>query len=505
MVDGSLYLNSVSEQHRKHFGQFFTHPDVAKFMVDWALESGHASIYDPAFGLGAFFDSVNGDARAHFSASEIDPVILRFCEQSTKRGVSFVKNEDYLLSWGKSHRNIVCNPPYNRFQNFQNRSEVFSAFRKNIGLSLSGYTNSASAFLMKSLSELDGTGRLAYIMPLEFLNTGYGKIVKSELLKGEHLSAIISLDCEKEIFPDAITSVGIILYDAGAQYRSVKFYSVPSIAALDDVLDQPPVKQVPVCELNANSKWLAYFDSASRSINMSDAVALSHYGHFSRGIATGANDFFVLRPSDAADMGLQDSELLPCITKSEQIRKPTFSDADYERLVMKNAPILLFRADQNHSEQADKYIRFGESEGYHLRFLTKSRSPWHKTESREPAPLLVGVFSRGGYKVIRNKSGAVNLSCFHGFRPNSYGNHYINRLFLYLASQSGRAVVSMSMRKYGDSLKKFEPNDLNEAHVPSPQVFDELSKDEVEDAVLYVEETGIVPEIIDRFFGRLVS
>ena len=501
----SLYLDSVSEDHRKQFGQFFTHPEVAKFMVDWVLQSGHKTLYDPAFGLGALIPSVSDKRDIRLCGSEIDPVVLKFWERTAKPNTPAVVNEDYLLSWGKRHRNIICNPPYKRFQKFLNRGDVFEAFRENLGLSLSGHTNTASAFLLKSLSELDGTGRLAYIMPLEFLNTGYGKLVKAKLLEHGHLVAIISLDCEKDVFPDSITSAGILLYDASVQYQSVGFYSVSSIASLSAALDKPAIKQIPLIELNPNSKWLTHFDSTNHSVKMSEVVTLNHYGGFSRGIATGANAFFAIKPSVASAIGLQSDEWLPCISKSEQIRKPTFSVADYEYLVRKDAPVLLFRAGHSPSQEAARYIGFGESKGYHLRFLTKNRSPWYKTETRNPSPLLVGVFSRGDYKVIRNTSGAVNLSCFHGFRPNFYGNYYLDHLFLYLSSQSGRTIVSLSMRKYGDSLKKFEPNDLNEAYVPSPTIFDEIPNEEVKNAVRYVEETGSVPEDIDRFFGNLIE
>ena len=41
-------------------------------------------------------------------------------------------------------------------------------------------------------------------MPLEFLNTGYGKLVKARLIDGGHLAAIISLDCERDVFPDVV-------------------------------------------------------------------------------------------------------------------------------------------------------------------------------------------------------------------------------------------------------------------------------------------------------------
>ena len=500
MLDDRIYLGQVGDEHRKRFGQYFTPRDVANFMVNWAMGSGYLSLYDPGFGLGNFYAPVIDDHRVKFSASEIDSSVLNYWENVTGRDAAFVEREDYLLSWGKQHTNIVCNPPYMRFQKFLNRESVFSAFASNTGLRLSGYTNTASAFLLKSLSEMDGNGRLAYIMPLEFLNTGYGKVVKTRLVQDRHLNAIIRLDCEKEIFPDAITSVGIILYDAAVSHKTVDFYSVDSIESLETVLECPPVARVVTDELSPASKWLQHYIAANRAVNSDALVSLSHYGRFSRGIATGANKFFVLRPSDAKKRDLYTSECVPCVTRSTQVRRGFFSSGDYEELVREDAPVLLFSASANHSPGAEKYIRFGESNDYHKRFLTKTRTPWYRTELRTPAPILMGVFSRGGYKVVRNRSDVVNLSCFHGFHPNIYGHHYIDHLYLYLASEPGRGIMSMSKRQYGDALDKFEPNDLNDALVPSPALFDCLEAEEIACAMAYMEENDAVPESINEFF-----
>ncbi len=497
------YLRRVGEKHRKEYGQFFTHPEVARFMVRWVLKSGEWMLFDPAVGLGAFFDSVADDPSIEFAGSEIDPKILDFWTDEVAARKVEIANEDYLLSWGKSHANIVCNPPYMRFQKFIDRDAVFRAFVDNLGLRLSGYTNTASAFLLKSISELNGAGRLAYLMPLEFLNTGYGSIVKKCLIENGHLVAIIELNCEKDIFPDAITSVGIILYDASRHYAHVDFHTADAIPSLARILESEPTARVAWEQLNPNSKWLSYFQTIPFVVNHQKAVPLNHYGRFSRGIATGANEFFVLRPSRARTLGINGSEAVPCIAKSSQIRQPVFGRGDYDALVRDDAPVLLFSVNKRHSKRAAAYIRSGEQRGYNTRFLTKSRSPWYKTETREPAPLLLGVFSRGGYKIIRNRSEVLNLTCFHGFRPNIFGMAYLDRLFLYLASASGRDIVSLSARRYGDALDKFEPNDLNNALVPSQQVFDELSAKEVAKAVRHVESTGKSPDWIDAFFAKL--
>ena len=504
-LDSHRYLDGVGEEHRKRFGQYFTHQDVANFMVEWVLGSGYRSLHDPGFGLGAFYTAAADKDCAGFSASEADPMVLDFWEKSTGQDATFITREDYLLSWGKGHTNIVCNPPYMRFQKFLNRDAVFAAFAKNAGLKLSGYTNTASAFLLKSLSELDGKGRLAYIMPLEFLNTGYGKLVKAKLLEGGHLAAIIKLDCEKELFPDAITSVGIVLYDAAAHYQAVDFYSVNTIDALPTLFESKPVAQVPLAELSPGSKWLQHCTVSDGPLDTGSLIRLDNYGRFTRGIATGANKFFVLNRSAAKAAQLDSAEYLPCLTRSAQVKQAVFSSADYECLLRDDAPVLLFSVGANHSPAAERYIKIGEASGYHKRFLTKNRTPWYKTEVRSPAPILMGVFSRGGYKVIRNRSGAINLSCFHGFNPNLSGQRYLDHLFLYFESLPGRKVMELSARKYGDALDKFEPNDLNHALVPSTVAFGRLEHSVVEHAMGYVADNGCVPEYINNFFGELMN
>ena len=499
------YLTTVTPHHRKTYGQFLTPPKVAQFMTQWIQDSSNPDIHEPGFGLGAFYRAAPQDARTRYTGSEIDWRILDHWLKSYPDASANVWEEDYLLSWGRRHGNIVCNPPYMRFQKFTNRDLVFDMFQHELGVRLSGYTNAASAFLLKSLSELKPNGRLAYVMPLEFLNTGYGAIVKRRLITGSHLAAMIRLDCEKDVFPDAITSAGIILYDSSKKYPNVAFHVVESIDALQTVLETEPIARIPYSQLDPDSKWLSYFERDAIIPNKALTVPLSHYGRFIRGIATGANQFFILRPSRAAQLGLYRPEVSPAVTKSIQIQTPFFTPVDYADLASRDHPVLLFTAGADHSERAAAYIRLGEERGYHQRYLTKSRTPWHKTESRSPAPLLLGVFSRGGYKIIRNESNVLNLTCFHGFHPNPRGAQYLDRLFLYLNSSIGRQIVSLSARRYGDGLSKFEPNDLNAALVPAPEVFDAIPPKSVARAIDCLRKTGTAPETVESWFQPLIK
>lgn len=358
------YLEMVGDAHRKAFGQFFTHPNVADFMVRWVTDSKNSHVHDPCFGLGAFYDAASRYG-AEFTASEIDSRVLNYWRTANPNSQIDISREDYLLSWGKTFGNIVCNPPYMRFQKFENRDLVFYRFEEELGIKPSGYTNSASAFLVKSLAELEPSGKLAYIMPLEFLNTGYGTFVKERLIDGAHLSAIISLDCERDVFPDSVTSVGIILYDLSSRFSNVKFFSVKSLESLDSILDQSPVSEVPHSQLDPRDKWLAHFEHDSISVSTEKSTTLDYYGRFTRGIATGANELFVLRRSNAERLELLDSDLIGIISKSSQVRSPFFTNNDHSGLVNSDELALLFSPNGGSSEKAKDYIQLGEQRGFH--------------------------------------------------------------------------------------------------------------------------------------------
>jgi adenine-specific DNA-methyltransferase len=500
MFDPSKYCESVPFQHRKSLGQFFTPSQVADFMVGWVLESGRKDLYDPAYGLGAFHPK---NKNIPFSASEMDPIVLEHSKREREGGNFSVRLENYLTVWGGKYGNIVCNPPYMRFQKFLDRSTVFTGFQENLDLRLSGYTNTASAFLIKSLSELKEQGRLAYLMPLEFLNTGYGVLVKKLLLKNGHLMAVLQLECEKDIFPEATTSVGIVLYDATKPYKEVRFYNIRNINELSNFHALQPTSRISVEKLDSESKWLPYLQTAKVSFDASQMVSLFHYGRFSRGIATGANEFFILKPSKVKSLGLLPKEYLRCISRSSQISRPVFSQGDFDTLLSADAPVLLFTTKGALSNPAKRYIQEGESKGYQDRFLTKNRNPWYKTERRRPAPLLVGVFSRGGYKIILNRSEVLNLTCYHGFYPHLFGLKVMEPLFLYFLSEAGRSIVSLSLRKYGDSLDKFEPNDLNSSWVPSEDFFNTMSQEILNYAIQEVEKNGVLPTEMECIFQKL--
>ena len=158
------YIKHQLLEHRKKFGQFYTLDKIANFMIRWILEINPKTVYDPAFGMGAFFNEfriLKNDISC-FYGKEIDKESYEFYLANTPRYSDLdLQNKNYFDSWNEKYDAIVCNPPYLKFQKFENKKQVLKTLSSFINEKVSGYTNTASAFLLKSISELNDGGRLA--------------------------------------------------------------------------------------------------------------------------------------------------------------------------------------------------------------------------------------------------------------------------------------------------------------------------------------------------------
>ena len=467
------YALKTPISHRKDCGQFFTPLSVARLMAKWILKDDPKSILDPAFGLGIFYDAIhqiNPHKNFQLTAYEIDNFILSYLNFHRNKKNLKLLNKDYLETDLTLYDAIICNPPYLRFQKFLTRHDVLPKIEKQLGKNLLGYSNIASVFLVKSLNELKLNGRLAFIMPFEFFNTGYGKEIKKSLLDNGLLKQIVIFSNEKDIFPDATTTVCILLCKNDGRTESIKIARIDAKEEIDRLSNFSNFYRFKIhpSDLPYNKKWTPIILSLFSKRKLPPGlVNFSLYGAFKRGIATGANEFFALSKSAIEELNIDEGNWCKCVTKSQQITRAIFTEDDFNALADANKPIYCLDAKDEDNLAVINYIKKGEKLGYHQRYLTKNRSPWYKIESRQPALILFGVFSRGRLKVIRNLTNAINFTCFHGFYPNMFGEQLIDKLFVYLLSDIGQEIIKTNKRSYADNLDKFEPGDLNDSLCPS--------------------------------------
>jgi len=302
--------------------------------------------------------------------------------------------------------------------------------------------------------------RMAYITPSEFLNSDYGVEVKRTLIQSGVLKHVIIVDFTQCAFDDALTTACILLCENDNNSDAIHFSNIRNIGELYSSLEE--YKTYVPQQLNPEVKWKLYYED-NRSSQYNNLVPFSTFAKVSRGIATGANDYFTFKASKIDSNNIPESTFRRCICHAVDVKTQIFTEDDFESLVNDNKTVFLFngRIDEN-EPHVKKYIRMGEETGVNKKYLTASRSPWYALENRPPSPIWVSVFNRNGLRFVRNKAGVYNLTTFHCV----YNTGVIETdiLFAYLVTNVAKEIFLDNSRQYGNGLVKFEPNDLNKGN-----------------------------------------
>ncbi|MGB0930787.1 MAG: HsdM family class I SAM-dependent methyltransferase [Chitinophagales bacterium] len=473
MILEKTYSQKVGLAHRKKYAQFFTPEEVAEVMIDWVLKNESLrKVLEPAFGLGVFSRLLlKKKAEVEIKGFDVDPVIFEEANSSFRdcSNIHLIL-EDYLFNdWENKYDGILCNPPYFKFHDYENK-KALEEIKKRLKVNLNGFTNIYTLFLLKSIYQLNEGGKAAYIIPSEFLNSDYGTFVKEYLLQTNALKHIIIFDFKENIFDDALTTSAILLLSKEEECSFVSFSTIENREQFEAIKSQIKNTKTNLSknlvlnkELNPNIKWRAYYQT-QQSLKYKNLVPFKSVAKVVRGIATGANKFFIFNKEKAEKFKIPLDSLLPCITKSKDVDSPFFTSEKFEKLKEANANVYLFNAGKTPTEtDVLNYIQLGEEEGVNKKFLTSRRKPWFINENRPPSPIWVSVFNRNKVKFIRNEAEISNLTTFHCIYPKSdlFSNMDVDLLFAYLQTSIAREIFSDNRREYGDGLKKFEPNDLN--------------------------------------------
>lgn len=497
------YSKSVSIDHRKKFGQFFTPFPIADAMAEWVLGNEQLkSILEPAFGLGIFSRAIlSRKKEIDIRGYEIDRKIFDYAAHYFKdtENVSILLQDYMYNDWDSKYDGIICNPPYFKFHDYDNKS-ILKEIEANLKCKLNGFTNLYTLFLLKSIHQLNENGRCAYLIPSEFLNSDYGKLIKSYLVKSKTLRHIIVINFQENVFNDALTTASIILCANDSLTERVQFSNVKSmqdlskvneiIASYPDFLNTEQTYDF--LELNPETKWKAYYQKQNGT-RFKNLVPFSTYAKVVRGIATGSNEYFTFSLSKAKEYNIEDRYLLPCICSAKDPKTAFFGIQDFEELKQNNKAVFLFNAYDLKNENVNSYIQKGEREGVNKRFLTASRTPWYSLENRPAAPIWVSVFNRTGLRFIRNEANISNLTSYHCIYPrqaNLLSDISIDLLFAYLLTDTARQIFEDNSRQYGNGLQKFEPNDLNKGMMLDLGLLDKRIRNKILD--LYSEYKALI-------------
>ena len=214
-----------------------------------------------------------------------------------------------------------------------------------------------------------------------------------------------------------------------------------------------------------------------------------------RGIATGANEFFVLTNEQRKRHQLRGALFKRCIGRTRDCPDDRITADRLFELERDGRPTWLLDLPDLPVEELPKpvqaYLKIGRKLDFPERALIKSRRRWYLMEQRRVPPLLFAYLGRRSSRFILNDAGVVPLTGFLCVYTKL--NVEANALWLALNEPSVIAGLSRVGKSYGDGAIKVEPRALEQLALPR-SILATVSDDVLADGVdsLPIERCGSV-------------
>ncbi|MEP3225532.1 MAG: N-6 DNA methylase [Parasphingorhabdus sp.] len=493
---------------RKKLGQFFTPPTLADIMVDWIAEIDPQTVLDPAIGPGMLLSRCQQKGVGEdFTGFDIDPVALKLA-QSRLTGTQLLQRDFLSHSWAAKYDAILANPPYIIHREHGLADDLSAHIAMKTGVKISRRSNLYIYFVLKICEQLRVGGRAAILIPAEWMAANYGQALKRYLLDNGLLRGLVAMDCAGLAFADNMATASILLIEkTPAPLTQIDCFYVPTanpVCSLKQLREHSALVRTSLSAkaLQTQKKWDRLLDGTALA-GPKNPVKLGALVTTKRGIATGANRYFLLNQIEAEKQGLDIGRMDPCIGKAAHVADVKLTTADFHRGVSAGLACYLFNPKGKILPAERRYIARGEKMGIPLKHGPRTKKTWYASEIRETAPIWATAFGRERIRFVYNASGAKALTCFHGLYPQDLDHMQIRALVALLNSDPMQAIIIAQSRRYATGLMKLEPRDILDIAVPDIRA---MACDIVKKLALWLDEGGAdQPPRDQRSLNQLVA
>ncbi len=496
-------------EDRNRLGQFATPfplaqdiVEAARTYVDQAIQN--LRFLEPAGGSGTFYSALlrcyQGVVPSAASSYEIDPQLTEIADQLWAPAGLTVHNRDFTtVDYPQSEHQrfnlLITNPPYVRHHHLQSaeKERMIARVRRELHLRPSGLMGLYGYFLLFSHNWLQENGLGVWLIPSEFMDVGYGDVIKNYLLNRVELLRVHRFNPQRQFFDADVTSTVLFLRKSKSSQEHRTIFSWG-----ENILSPESSVHVKRTELANISKWsligqYSPTELISHRVDASQAMNLGYLFSVKRGLVTGANKFFVMTRNEAQERGIPEIFLRPILPSPRYLSDQRIIEADEYGFPQIEPQLVLLNCElpkdylAAHYPKLYAYIRKGESLDLPDRYLLSRRSPWYSQEVRAPAPILCGYMGRSNQKrkairFYRNKSEAIVSNVYlmlypkplvteHCIEPEAF----FDRIFTLLSSFDEERVTRHG-RTYGGGLHKIEPSELSKLVLPTADIEELLAQ-----------------------------
>lgn len=494
MLSTMVTSTPVERHQRKSLGAFYSPQALVEPMVAWAVTRADQSVLDPSCGDGIFLEAAARRLRSLGSSPERAASLLHAVDLNPE--AAWVTRERLTSALGAPFNNVridsffsltppgtlfgtrervdtvIGNPPYIRYQEFAGGARLEALERaSHAGVQLNRLASSWAHFVAHAVAFVRSGGRLALILPAELIHTTYAAPLRAYLRRSFREVHVISF--RQAVFPDVQEEVVLLLaagMDQGPGLLGLaEVESGSDLAGLEAVLADAEVFPAGV----EPAKWIPGYAAHPGAITLGHFQErgflgpLGNVGKANIGFVSGANQYFVLTPEEAAHWRLPDSSLRPALIRARQIPGLQITASDVARVRSQGERCLLWLPSDRPTRAERAYIRRGEELGYAERYKCRVRSPWYRVPGVTTPDAFLTYMSDVVPRLCLNKAEVVSSNTLLNVRlpkiPTALRKAFVTAFYNSASLLSCERVG----RSYGGGVLKLEPREADRILVPA--------------------------------------
>lgn len=474
--------------NRRERGAYYTPPNLAAFVAEWAIRSSGDTVLDPSAGLGSLViaaarraQALGGTGPPRVAGVELhEKTFERLVERCAAAGIApgqLRMGEFFAASRDLGKVDVVLtNPPYVRHHEFpKGVADKMRGVLRTGGSSIDGRSSSWAYFVIRSMQLLHTGGRLAAIVPGELVGSDYGRRIINEV--GERFDKTLLVRCEGDLFGDLQLTTLLILGDGyrGAQEGRTNIYGC-TVAFDDEQPTLPAVKHMVRISDTRQSTAMLFSRARPADLQLVDGATqadglsrLGEVGSVTIGYVTGDSSFFHFTENERIEASLRRTHLKRAVHRGIHVQGSVFRCEDWQTNRDGGRHCWLLHPLDNKTESVKGVIARGVDMGVSTRMKCRTREPWWRVPLAK-VPMAIFVYLGKRPRIVENRAQA--------YAANSFFTLTIVGTAASLAVGSMTSVFQLSAlmaaRRLGGGLRKLHVSDVAALPIPSVEVSSEV-------------------------------